>query len=70
MKVDEIWQFDNGLAYDLCRIVREEPPTAIHAITGVSVKSAYLVRPDAEGWSKVGEATEPLTFAPKLPKPK
>ncbi len=67
MKIDEIWEFDNGIAYDLCRIVREEPVTAIHAQAGHSVKSAYLIRADSEGWTKVGEATKPLTFTPKIP---
>ncbi len=62
MKLDEIWEFDNGIAYDLCRIVREEPLTAIHAQAGHSVKSAYLIRLDADGWIKVGKATKPLTF--------
>ena len=70
MKIDEIWEFDNGISYDLCRIVREEPTTAIHALTGHSVKSAYLVRSDAEGWKKVGDAPKPLTFTPKMPNAK
>ncbi len=70
MKIDEIWEFDNGIAYDLCRIVREEPPTAIHALMGHSVKGAYLLREDAEGWTKVGSATKPLTFTPKIPNAK
>ena len=68
MKLNEIWEFDNGIAYDLCRIVRENPPTAIHSVIGTSVKSAYLIRADAEGWRKVGEAVTPLTFVPKIPK--
>lgn len=67
MKVNEIWEFDNGIAYDLCRIVREEPVTAIHAQTGQSVKSACLLRSDAEGWTKIGDAVKPLTFTPKMP---
>jgi len=67
MKIDEIWEFDNGIAYDLCRIVREEPVTAIHSGTGQSVKGAYLIRADAEGWTKVGQATRSLSFQPKLP---
>ena len=70
MKLNEIWEFDNGIAYDLCRIVREEPPTVIHALTGSSAKSAYLIRSDAPGWSKVGEASKPLTFTPNMPKTK
>ncbi len=67
MKIDEIWEFDNGIAYDLCRIVRAEPPIAIHASRGLSVKGAYLINSDAPGWTKVGEAKKPLTFTPKIP---
>ena len=59
MKLNEIWEFDNGIAYDLCRIVREEPPTGIHK------GGTFLIRADAEGWRLVGKSTIPLTFTPK-----
>lgn len=62
MKVNEIWEFDNGSAYDLCRIVSEKPLTGMH-----NGGETYLICKDAEGWRKIGEATDPLTFTPRLP---
>lgn len=67
MKLNQIWEFDNGVAYDLCRIVSENPVAAIHS-SGQSPKGAYLLRTDAEGWKCVGLAYAPLTFKPTIPK--
>lgn len=62
MKIGEIWEFDNGLAYGLCRIVSEKPLAAIRG----GCTGAYLIREDAEGWRLIGRG-EPLTFQVRIP---
>jgi hypothetical protein len=70
MELNEIWEFDNGSAYDLCRIVSVNPPAAIHAQTNSPIKSAYLINPAAPGWRKIGKAAQSLSFKFVMPKTK
>lgn len=69
MNVGEIWEFDNGIAYTLCRIVRvtDDEVWAISSQSDYNnCRSAFAIRPDAEGWRLVGQATTDLTFEGKI----
>lgn len=69
MKVGQIWEFDNGIAYTLCRIVRVTND-GVWAISSqaahTSCRSAFAIRPSVEGWRLVGQATTDLTFEGKI----
>lgn len=65
MKVGEIWEFDNGFAYHLNRIVavNPQPDGSVHIKSINNGNNVHGIIASSDGWRKIGDGPA-LSFDP------